>query len=459
MRELSGKRFFFLIIAMMIIGLSAGCTTFGRKTDIEVLKITTNSVSTAGCALEHAYTPYKEGILYCEKCCIKFLDFETGLSRFICSQPNCRHSDTDCSAFIGPNPENGGFVAYSNGLVYFVSADYDTGYYVLKAMNTNGTDQRTILRLNLSNYSAGERIYKINTISYLETGIAVIECGFGIVPDLIDEQHHVSIDFKSLILLVDLQSGKIVDEIGEGAGYTVDASYPEYIVLIRFVLNHEMLQNIADIEEQYPEQFPTIDDYRAWYFENYCPSEEIAVYSINEKTLKTVVSEDCLVYRLKYDNSLNYCGTVYSLGILDNVLYYGRMSEHDIDCEDRDIAQIDLFSMEGKDLFSIKNGGPIVCGAHFLDSIIDGSKILFVTYDNEMPDQRKYGDIWTLDLITGKVNKHFTDLWNIKYRVVGETDDSYIITIDNTGCYKVLKQNYYMGDFSDIKKYSIAIGN
>ncbi len=446
-----------LLIMIVMIMFSAGCSSSDREHGPLSFQLTTNIVSTAGQELSRAYTPYDEGFIYCKDHSIHFLDFETGKSRVICSQPNCKHSDATCSAFLGDVNGRGGFAAYCNGRVYFVVADRDSGDYIFKSMRMDGTDQSVIYRLNFANYKSGEDIFKLNTVSYLKNNLAVIDCLYGVVPDLKDNYGGIAIEYRSLVMIIDMSTGKVLDRFGDGEEYIVVASYLDTILLYRYVFHHEHLESMAMIDQTYPGRFISLDEYNIWYYDNYCPSQEISVYSISDRTIKTVMNEPCLVYRNKYDDSLNYRGTIVPIGIIGDNLYYYKMSEMDYDCEDRDVGYINLVSMDNTVFYTIKNGGPIISGAHFLDSIVDDSKLLFVEYDSLLPDQRKNGDVYTIDLLSAEVEKLYTDIWNIKYRVYGETDDSFIVSIGNNMCYKVLKTDYYKGDFSQMREYPLEI--
>ena len=444
------KEYVYVILILACITLTVSCGQKSSDNVVSSFNLNTKSVSTTEKESTGTFVEYNDGLLYCVDHNVKLLNFSDGRSRVICTDPSCNHKDTSCVAWVG-DTYLGGYAGYCDGFFYYVVSQRETGTLDLVSLSTDDFTRKTIHSFNYNNYISGSKVYRISRISYTENGLAIIECNVAEVPSSGNKNAlYTNLNFTHSILLMDLSSGNVLDEI---QGSEVFAVYSDYVLLQQYRYSFDRM-TFEEYEKENNSSFDSYDAYLEWYYNGCEVKKETAIYRISDGHTTTVKFAKSKYQRDEFD-SYQVDFTYYILGYIDGNIYYALETGGSI--EDRtftvDICRIDIDSLDDTIVYSIDGGSPLITSYSDFDCIVDDGKLFYVLYD----DSKEYGHVCTLDLNSLVSEEIYTDVWNVKYRIVGETDDSFIIDLNhNTGIfYRILKMDYYHGDFSQMVKYRL----
>ncbi|MBQ6603480.1 MAG: hypothetical protein IJH99_08785 [Eubacterium sp.] len=437
-------RYSFLLCALLFILSLCSCGRSANDTTASSgFSFTTKDVVTAEREIAGGFGAYHEGFIFCDGGLLKYMAFEDGKTHVVCAVPNCLHKDSNCSAWLGSS-YLGGYAAFVNGQYYFISYDEETGYLDLNKMSPEARDRQKVCSFNYNDYTRGETVYNINSVAYIKNDIAVISCEAGTPEETESEAGFTySIDWKPSCVVADLRSGRVTDQLD---GYSVYAVYPDCVWLEKETAETEKLtqEEYAALEDS---PYPSYLDYLAWYYQNTETFRETSVYFLDTGELVPVHAIPNLP-RIDESGLVQFDIESVDLGVFNGKVY----------CETAkgtgyEIFGIDIETGTHSLVYTIENGSPLITNMTDYDSIMDNGKILFVRYEQEYGTGN--GIVCTLDLETGEVREIYTDVWNVKYRMAGETDDSFIINPGDGKLYRILKTDYYNGDFSSMKGYRL----
>ena len=406
---------------------------------------TTKDVVTAEREIAGGFGAYHEGFVFCDGGLLKYMAFEDGKTHVACANPNCRHEDDSCSAWLGSS-YLGGYAAFVNGKYYFITYNPETGYLDLNSMLPEARDRQKICSFNYNDYTREEPIYDISTAAYTKNNTAVIHCRIG-KPESVETETGTGylVDWEPACLIVDLLSGQITDQI---EGYDVYAVYEDCVWLEK---------ETADTEKLTQEEYAVLDesehlsylDYLAWYYQNTETFMETSVYFLDTGELVPVHATPRLPY-IDDNGLVQFDIECVDLGVFNGKMYY----------ETAKGAGYEIFSIDIKNgthslVYTIESGSPLITNMTDFNCVIDNGKILFV--EREQEKETGNGLVCILDLETGEAKEIYTDVWNVKYRMAGETDDSFIINPGDGKFYRIRKTDYYNGDFSSMKGYRLRL--
>lgn len=389
---------------------------------------------------EYGFVAYEEGIIYCTNHVVKILDYNANKTKVLCSDPGCRHKDSSCSAWIGDD-YSGGFAAYCDDCYYYVLSNNKTGYLELKSLSSDWDNQRTIYRFNHSNYSDGAKIYNIKTVYYIVGGTAIIEAEYGnVYAAKTSSSLYEPVEYKTIIIVLDLKSERILDEI---ENYSIHSVSGNTVVLSRVCWSEEL---VSKDSFEIDNTFDSYEDYMNWYYLNCSRYYETAVYDLLTQDFFVLLSEEFDRYIDTYGIT-QHISTYYVLGTDGDSLFISRQNNSN---RGEDIYAINIRTSDIKKIYHITNGAVLTVGIADLNSLIDSHHLHFVVYDSE----KKYGDVYILDLKTGIEKYIYKDVWNIEYRILSETKDSFVVNTSDGQYFKIFKNDYYAGDFSKKKSFS-----
>lgn len=444
-----------LLICCTFFCLTLTACSNTKEYAISGFSFTTNTVSVAFGQSVQSYTPFEEGYIYCENGCVKAMDFNSGKSRVLCSRPNCKHLDDSCSAYIGYF--TGGFATYCNGKVYFIHENFNTGNHEIISMDTDGTNRKTIASLNWLKYEIDKEIYQINSISYMSNNLAIIDCEIGKISDNSEYSEIQSDDvtWSNAVLILDLVSGKCVSVISD---FSLKTAYPDCLIIQRRVYDSELISE-SDFHDYYNTEYSDYHEYLSWFYENHVPINEVAIYYIDKDAIE-ILYRDTLQKRPLPNGSLDYYPCKGIIGLYNGTFYYYDVEylQEDSSLTNLIIYKHNIDTAISEVIYEIHNGAILIVNAAelYADCIIDGGKIFYKIYDSDIAEKRKTCDVYYLDLKSENTEYCFSDVWNNKYWVRGETKEFFLMTKGfDSGIYKILKSDYYIGDFSNLTHYNL----
>lgn len=431
---MSLRKSIFCVILLALLMTLPGCTP-SISDDFETeVKIGSDHIPVKGVS----YSPMgkdlavdENGAFYIQNGLLSVYDFDTGKTFALCNKPNCRHKDSECSAFIEPGTKIYGYACYK-GTVYYLkqSQSLSSGDMELIRMDIGGGNKRTLATLPAIDTEEDEALWReVYDVGYAEDYLWMhLRYTLHYLTDedrpsqVTEQLVGIELDTGKVIELTDVVKNPLesVEFVGTGEGCVAYKATKESDELPTF---EEYLASIGmDVKELDMEE-------RENYFQNeysaYCEefkeslqvSGALLLYDTESKETTTLWEGEYIKERDADGHILVREPAINISGFYKGNVIYSRWAD------DTDNIYIqDLASKKESVLIEIADGGLL---ARFMGEIhtelFEGKTLYYIRYIDE-----KYGMIGKYDLETGENTELFRDIRNVTFRIVSETSDKLI---------------------------------
>ena len=415
------------------------------------------------------------GIYYVDHGFMKYLDYETGKSSYLCGRSMCLHNDSDCGAFA----VNFSGMGVYKGKLYALRKDYVNNSYDLLQMEMNGTERKTL-----------------TTFSFDEETKQELEQKFGDETDLKQEPEQKSGDKTDSETAIVKSEG--TDETENTYDFTCEDVYYAYGKAYLKV-NYEKGECVTDInEESEPVEIEMKDVISQIVSVDLTTGERTVLAQAEGPELETklqlsLISEDTLIITkmetpdtmsdsyyevLKVDRATGAqdvllqgtcekCDTgsevinhipYHTLGWYegDLIFYSDEMQAQDGHLVERNITVWRWnLKEEPQKLFNESNGYFLLdCDEPDGSGIHDTSKLIYANAVSDTYGADIQMKVW--DLATGEHKVLYEDGYTATCRLLSETGDTYIAEIydkdaGKLGNDRISKDDFYAGHLDAAK--------
>lgn len=407
--------------------------------------------------LETAYCITEYGMLYPSNHTIRYYDFSTDSVYILCDKANCRHDSDTCGAWYEDPTLLNGLALYQNHC-YMFRNNYMNNTWDFIRMDLTGNNIETITSLDSGSqdgdggwllagineaYYSGDMVWYVADYTYADKDGHIAGCR---------QYGGISLIDGSNIILNELT----LDDIQ----FELKAITEKYIVLMKRSSDLELLSKTEFEQELKNGTFgdlfddsddPYYDYYRKWRPYNCNMTDSLLCYSI--ETGDSEISEE-LPTSFHTDNE----GAVWQFDIQYLFLgeYNGKLLYNKLDWENDenplDTCHLFLWDIEENIKTEVMtfSGGPALYGVgQYSPCIYDGSKFLYVTYEN-LKDPISY---YEFDLDTMESSDKITEMTSGgDFHILGDTSDMFIARKSVSGfetfgyeIYKISKEDFFAG--------------
>lgn len=479
-RKIHKKTLILVFIAVAIVGIIISFVKRSDKSMQEVsATINTNEIVRGSNESGAYYLDVNQtGIFYLDNGKMKYLDYATGKSYYICDKANCLHQNKSCGSYA---VNFSGFGAY-NGYLYAIRKDYQTNSYDLIRMEMNGTDRKVLATIDSRDFGKNKQDDGNLDLEYEDIYYAYGKAYFQIKYS--ENEYFESEEGESetvysnpetmiQIMCIDLKSGekKVLEEISGAATDTelelslisenkivmVKKEAPEVLTGLEFeqkLKDPVFVKQLQEMRDSVPElqmQDSWKESLSAFYVEyaQYYLADctySILVMDCDTNEISTFTEQKC---ELWYDSDGVVQGFHTPYSVLDwyegDIILFS-MDEKEGDIKDTKLWRWKLSEKEPEKLMDIGNGSfPMMSFGTVGRYVHDGNKLIYLTYC----DDGENAEIQLYHLDTGDSENLYQDTKYVTFRFLGETEDSFIgdmVDGDNHGIYKIQKDDYYAGN-------------
>lgn len=320
-----------------------------------------------------------------------------------CSNVNCEHNDSSCSAWFDSFAEAPGIY---NGQVYVFSYINEKDEWDLVSMEVDGTNRKTVAQFTAEDFGCDSLISGVPNCWYIDgKAVFIMTCGFW------EEE---GADFRAIVQ-VNLSDGRkeILAEIGNEDN--VIGIYNDVLL----ILGKEPITPLLEKDEFFKENGKQAD-YDEYYSEWYNNSYREIYYSLNTSTGEKKEFFEAVGNTPEWD---------YSHISSDGIFYYST---------DKAIGSVNLLTDEVDTAYESEHNVTIECSA-------DG-KVFFLTLTDER--NKKINDCY-LDLKTGEVTALSENMPDGSW-IYGETSQ-YFVGNGPINFIFIPKEDYYSGNYGAAK--------
>ncbi len=429
----------------------------------------------------------KTGIFYLDNGRMKYLDYGTKKSYYICDKANCKHKDQSCGSYAD---HFSGFGAY-NGYLYALRYDEETNSADFIQMAMNGTNRKVLATIDCKAFDKDEWYMETLELEdvYYAYGKAYFRVQYSETENF-EESSDATVFISNpetvkQIISIDLKTGE-KNVLAEVKGTDTDTdlelnliSSAEVIVtkqetegalsgleLQKKLTDDTFVSELQELLDSLPEENvqdtwkESLADFYMQYARYYL---EDSSYSILEIDCDT--NEIKEIAKMPYEKLYDSNGMIYSYSKPYTILgwYEGDMilssDTETVSADSQDIQKTNLtlwrWNLE-KDapdkLLEIDNGAlPMMSFGTVGNYVHDGNKIIYLTYceDGENADIKAY------DLETGENQELYQDTKYVTFRFLGETEDRFVgdmVNGDDHGVYILSKDDYYAGNLKEAER-------
>lgn len=410
------------------------------------------------------------GIYYIDHGFMKYLDYETGKSSYLCGQSMCLHNDSDCGAFA---VNFSGMGAYK-GKLYALRKDYVNNSYDLLQMEMNGTERKTLTTFSFDEDVKQELEQKSGDETAFET--AIVKCeGLDETENTYDFTcEDVYYAYGKVYLNVNYERGECVTDTNEESEpveiemkdvisqiVSVDLTTGERTVLAQAEgpeLETELQLSLISEDTLIITKMETPDTMSDSYY------EILKVDSVNgaQDVLLQGTCEKCdtgseVINHIPYHTLGWYEG--------DLIFYSDEMQVQDGHLTERNITvwRWNLNEEEPQKLFNEPNGYFLLdCDEPDGSGIHDISKLIYANAVSDIYGADIQMKVW--DLATGEHKVLYEDGYTATCRLLSEAGDSYIAEMydedaGKLGIYCISKDDFYAGHLDAAKMLIDHSGN
>lgn len=479
-RRISRKILILLVIAVAVIGGVLFCVRKREDSMKEVsATIRTNEIVRGSNDSGAYYLDVNQtGIFYLDNGKMKYLDYETGKSYYICDKANCLHQNKNCGSYA---VNFSGFAAY-NGNLYAIRKDHQTNSYDLIRMEMNGTSRKVLATIDSRDFGKNKQEDGNLDLEYEDIYYAYGKVYFQI--QYSENEYFENAEGQSetvysnpetmiQIMCVDLEGGE-KEVLAEATGAAIDTELelslisedkiimvkkeaPEVLTGLEFEqkLNDAVfVKQLKEMRESVPEDQMQDSwkeslsafyvEYAKYYMTNCTYS--ILVMNCGTGDVTTLAEQTC---ELWYDQKGTVQGFHTPYSILDwyegDIILFS-MDEKEGDIKDTKLWRWKLSEKEPEKLMDIGNGSfPMMSFGTVKKYVHDGNELIYLIYC----DDGENAEIQLYHLDTGKSEILYQDTKYVTFRFLGETQDFFIgdmVDGDHHGIYKIQKDDYYAGN-------------
>lgn len=482
-KKRKGMLLFAAVIAVVVVAV-----LFARKRGSGISEanfdISTNDIVRGSNGEEAYYLDVNQtGIFYLENDRMKYLDYETKQSYYLCDKANCLHQGKDCGAYA---VNYSGLGAYQ-GSLYAVQKDYKTGSYNFMRMEMNGTGRKVIATIDVSDFQKSGEDGSLDDLKYEDIYYAYGKAYFQVKYE--EEESYESEDAGSgvlysdpeitiQIMCIDLQTGeKNILATAAGSYSTLELGISliseDKIVLTKkeapdALTGMELEQSLKD--ESFVEQLTEMRDQvpaeqlqDSWkeslsafyeeYAKFYMADGIYSILVIDSKTYEqsVLITREC---ELLCDINGMAVGYHSPYSILDwyqgDLILYSEDAIYDAESASGvKLWKWNLSESDPEALLDIGNGAfPMMSFGSVGKYVRDGNKLIYLTYCEDGVN----ADISSYNLETGESEVLYRDTKYVTFRFLGETEDCFVgdmVEGDDHGIYIILKEDYYAGSLQN----------
>lgn len=332
-----------------------------------------------------------------------FFDYQTEKDYVICSRSNCSHNDSSCNGSY--NGHNGavGLAEYGGKLYCFVEAS-EKNVYELVQMDLDGDHRKVIVEIDRGNSEPGNWEADLSLIGTYYAGDKAITILDWMYHPLDDSEENIS---TQQCIAVDLKSGKIIE---------VTPRQEEPVqCLIDGISDKGSVIKVSGNQDQY-----LLFDLKEGDIQKIKGDVDSPFYILGEYEGDLIIEE-------------------FEKGLIEDEEVIGTIKTR--------VYRWDLKQDKKELLLELDNGYVFDAGNIDAGSIADGDKLLFM---KRKPEGR--ADYYSYSLKSGNEELLYEEVRNVPYRIIGETEDSFIYhtyTDKKWTMYMMNKEDYYKGNFED----------
>ena len=420
----------------------------------------------------------KTGIFYLDNGKMKYLDYGTKKSYYICDKANCLHQNKNCGSYA---TNFSGFGAYA-GHLYAMRKDYQTNSYDFIQMEMNGTSRKVLATIDAGDFGKNKQDGGTLDLEYEDIYYAYGKAYFQLKyseDEVFENEEESEIVYSNpetiiQIMCIDLESGEksVLSEIsgtgiatelelaliGENKIVMVKKEAPEVLSGLEFeqkVKDESFAEQLKEMRDSVPEaqmQDAWKESLSAFYMEyaQYYMADctySILVFDCNTNELSVLTEQKC---ELWYDANGMVGGYHTPYSILD--WYEGDIilfSENGDNKNSKTLWRWKISESAPQELLKVENGGfPMMSFGTVGNYVHDENKIIYLTYC----DDGENADIKSYNLKTGESQNLYQDTKYVTFRFLGETEEYFVgdmVNNDDHGIYILSKDNYYLGNLSE----------
>lgn len=391
-----------------------------------------------------------------------FFDYDSKEEYVICSRANCRHNNENCSGWYSGYHGALGFAEY-NGYLYCFIDNQEKNLYEFIRMNRDGSQRKVIAEIDHGDSAPGNWEMKLSAFNFYYAGNKVITT--------LDWNYNPIDNSKREIqttqsIAIDLKSGKIIDitdRIKKEVHCFIDAISKDYCVVNISGYKETELTEKAFYEKYEQGEFDgnaeikkadnPYEAYYDWYVNNTNQWYKLVLFDLNSE--EATLLQEGILENIRDENGkvraasqpFNVCSLYKDNIIIDTFEEALIEDEGYLGVVKNKVYKWNIKSGEKELLLNLENGYVFDAGGINEGIIVDRDYLLFL---KRTPDLK--AEYYSYNLKTGEENLLYEAERNVPYRIIGETEDSFIYyTFDDTkkSMYMMKKSDYYKGNFEN----------
>ena len=362
------------------------------------------------------------GMLYGKNHSICYMDLTTKTEYVLCDEINCTHLTSKCSSHYSDDM-NG--LALYQGNVYLFDLNDDGSAFEFIRMDTAGNHRKALVKISVGNFDVGEW--------FLLSVSQVYYCGDYAWAELTYDytKENGATQQQTQCIRISLETGEIA-ELTPLQDIGVTYSYG----------------GISDQRVLLEKMWKDAEKKKTMYAHYACDAEKLDLSLLEEYEGIAVYNED---------GTLKGCFPKYVFEgwYQDGFLFHEMNWELQNTENNADLWLWDTKNNVKTPVCMVEHGTAIMFGEGTIGNYVyDGENILFAIYK-----ESGMIDIANVHLPTGEITPLFEDAMNVTFRIVGQTEDSFIGKIYDfergtstiIEVYEVKKEDYYQGNFDDME--------
>lgn len=456
------KKTLSLIFVFIIIFIATSC---GRKNSISKDNVTFSNdedgVIYGADGYGETYSVNEFGILYTKNNLICYCDIDTGETYALCGKSNCSHSNENCTAWYKEQTDING-VAFLGEKIYLLRKNYENNSYELLQMDVTGNNQKVICKIDIG--SMKEKTWVLTSIEnvYYCSGNAILETNYMFVSENTEDKKRTELRYY----IIDLTTG-IINEIkknsSEESSKLTLIGISDTNLIFQECVNKEKLLSEDEFKEGYEHgEFDDISatleideayfEYESKWYPKHCnPQERYIRYDIIDSK-QIILEEGELLITFDEEG--------YELGELPRYTILGSYDQKYVVCapnwemKGEKIFLWDVEKNEKMPVLEIDDGGCLSWETgRISQAVFEDEKFLYCEYIDE-----NSANIYIYNLKEEKKQKLYEDERNISFRIIDDTEDSFIgkkYSEDGYNLYIILKDDYYEGNINKAQKLKL----
>jgi len=445
-----------ITIIIGILMLSSGCSH--SLTDTSIQPLSRNNPVVSASPLGYTNNISESGLFYFKNQTMRYLNYDVNTSFILCSQVNCRHSDQKCNAWYNGLYGAYGLAQFGENIYVFKYNDSEHTYDLLE-MDLTAGNNKTICSIEAGDYSPGTwAIISFSNYASYAGHYVWLEATYQYCEDLTVLETNYNPIMDTTIIEIDLDNGRTTTLYELSNDNKVERSIKlvsNDFIVIEEVWDAEPLKSEDEFSEilsdgLYPEFEDSTDPYYSymiWHEQNKTVMFSYLAYDIGTSDTTIITSgeltscydEEGVVYWR--DSGYRFLGTwggsmVYSVNTHLDMPEY-KMNDWEVYSYDykTDTRQF-IIKLSGGNILTMDTGG-----------ITRDGSILYGLYT-----RNETIIIYRYSIAADMTVELFEDVWNITFRIQGETSDSFVGSMirdhDDSVLYKLSKEDFYAGRFS-----------